>query len=76
MKAILCLGEESKKQKERSREQTEELGLCLVLKTHKTQVSEQGRLRNLKFKPFQVSIIKISMVDTLKKVHKSGRNLK
>jgi len=40
MKAILCLGEESKKQKERSREQTEEPGLLLVLKTYKTQVSE------------------------------------
>ena len=38
----------------------------MILKTHKTQVSEYRRLRNLKFKPFQVSIIKISMIDTYK----------
>ena len=36
------------------------------MKIHKTQVSEFGSLRNLKFKPFQVSIIK----------DKRGRHLK
>ena len=54
----------SKSKKRDPREQTEELSYALILKIHKTQVSEYGRLRNLKFKPFQVSIIKISMVDT------------
>ena len=38
----------------------------MILKIYKAQVSKQWRLRNLKFKPFQVSIIKISMVDTSK----------
>ena len=54
----------SKSKKGDPREQAEELSYALILKIHKTQVSEYGRLRNLKFKPFQVSIIKISMVDT------------
>ena len=38
-------------------------------KNHKTQVSEQGRLRNLKFKSFQVSI---TMISTLKKFTSLG----
>ena len=54
----------NRKKRRDLREQIEELGYLLILKIHKTQVSKQGRLRNLKFKPFQVSIIKVSMVDT------------
>ena len=63
-----------KSKKRDLREQTEELSYALILKIHKTQVSEYGRLRNLKFKPFQVSIIKVKLGRHLK-VHKSGRSL-
>ena len=60
----IFLGEETKKQKERSERTNWGARLCLILKIHKTQVSEQGRLRNLKFKSFQILITMISMVDT------------
>ena len=43
----------------------------MILKIHKTQVSEQGRLRNLKFKSFQVSI---TMISTLKKFTSLGED--
>ena len=39
-KATLCLGEETKKQKERSERTNWGVRLCLILKIHKTQVSQ------------------------------------
>jgi hypothetical protein len=48
--------------------------LYLILKVNKTQDYKQGRLRDLKFKPFQASIIIISLVDT-HKVHRYRKSL-
>ena len=60
----ICLGEETKKSKKRDMREQTGVRLYLILKIHKTQVSEEGRLRNLKFKSFQDSTIKVSLVDT------------